>query len=100
MCLIDFEMPIDQDDDEYPNGSDLLLEKYDTSKNARAKRKRKNFDQEFKPNKKKNFDFCAFRDPVLFAGHLSENSVLILEKRWMEVAQNFDAPVHRHIFGT
>ncbi|KAG1361265.1 WD repeat-containing protein PCN [Cocos nucifera] len=100
MCLIDFGMPIDQDDDEYPKGSELLLEKHDSSKNARAKRKRKNFDQQFKPNKKKNFDFCAFKDPVLFVGHLSENSVLILEKRWMEVAQNFDAPVHRHIFGT
>ncbi|XP_008778520.1 WD repeat-containing protein PCN-like isoform X1 [Phoenix dactylifera] len=98
MCLIDFGMPINREDGEYPNGSDLL--KYDSSKNARAKRKRKNFDQESSPNKNKNFDFCAFGDPVLFVGHLSENNLLILEKRWMEVAQNFDAPVHRHIFGT
>ncbi|XP_072979529.1 WD repeat-containing protein PCN-like [Typha angustifolia] len=100
MCFVDFGMPVDQDDEELPNSSDPSLEKYESSKNARAKRKRKNLDEESRRNKRKNFDFCSFKDPVLFVGHLSENSLLIMEKRWMEVAQSFEAPIHRHIFGT
>ncbi|XP_072972619.1 WD repeat-containing protein PCN-like [Typha angustifolia] len=100
MCFIDFDMPIDQDDDELPNGSDILFDKYDINRNVRAKRKRKAPDEEPRQRKKMNFDICTFRDPVLFVGHLSENSLLIIEKQWMDVVKAFDAPVHRHIFGT
>ncbi|KAF5766592.1 hypothetical protein HanRHA438_Chr15g0729331 [Helianthus annuus] len=49
----------------------------------------------------KNFEFCAFREPVVFAGHLSKDSVSAIEKPWMQVVKGFDAkPVHRHIYGT
>lgn len=100
MCFIDFGMPVDQDDNELPNGSDTFLENNDAIKITRSKRKRKNPEEESKRTTKRNFDICSFRDPVLFVGHLSENSLLIVEKRWMDVVQSFDAPVHRHIYGT
>jgi len=99
MCLIDFGMPVGQDDYiKLPNGSNLLLEKHDASKNPKAKRKRK--IEESKPPMSKNFDFFTFSNPALFVGHLSENSVLVVEKPWEEVRKAFGAPVHRHIFGT
>ncbi|KAJ6851691.1 U3 small nucleolar RNA-associated protein 4-like protein [Iris pallida] len=99
MCLIDFGMPVGQDD-VLPNGPDISMGKYDSPKKAIAKRKRMNVDQECKPHTKKNFDFCSFRSPVLFVGYVSEKSLLVIEKRWTEVLQNFDSPVHRHIYGT
>lgn len=48
----------------------------------------------------RNFVLSTFKDPVLFVGHLSEHSLFVVEKSWMQVARTFDAPVHRHIFGT
>ncbi|OMO85087.1 hypothetical protein CCACVL1_10432 [Corchorus capsularis] len=40
-------------------------------------------------------------DPVLFVGHLSKHSILIIDKPWMAVVKSFDAPpVQRHIYGT
>ncbi|KAJ0967085.1 hypothetical protein J5N97_024002 [Dioscorea zingiberensis] len=98
MCVIDLEMPIDHDD-ELRKSFNLPLDKYETSKHVKANQKRKNRNQETKLHSKSS-DFCAFRDPVLFVGHLSENSLLMIEKQWMEVVQSFDAPVHRHVYGT
>jgi U3 small nucleolar RNA-associated protein 4 len=89
MCSIDFAMPVDRNDD------------YDS-----AFKKLQNFKRKFEldaeiNNGKKNFEFCAFRDPVLFVGHLSKNSALIIDKPWLQVVKTFDAsPVHRHIYGT
>ncbi|ONK63970.1 uncharacterized protein A4U43_C07F20780 [Asparagus officinalis] len=111
MCLIDFGMPVGEEEyPELPNGPNLSLEKYDSSKNIKAKRKRKIIDQEVKPlsidqevkplSKNKNFDFFAFRDQALFVSHLSETSLLVVEKSWDEVRKTFGAPVHRHIYGT
>ncbi|KAI0500598.1 hypothetical protein KFK09_018812 [Dendrobium nobile] len=99
MCLIDFGMPI-HEDDELNVGQDQLLDKQVISNNAKANRKRKKIDQEISFHKKRNFEFCAFKDPVFFVGHLSENSVFVLERQWVDVLKNFDAPVHRHIYGT
>lgn len=99
MCLIDFGMPIHQDD-ELNVSQDQLPDKQVMFNSAKAKRKRKEIVQEMNLPKKVNFEFCAFKDPVLFVGHLSENSVLALEKPWVDVVKNFDAPVHRHIYGT
>lgn len=99
MCLIDFGLPIDKDDDKgLSNGHDLALKKFqDSPITGILKRKLKAHDH----IGRKNFEFCAFRDPVLFVGHLSRNSVLILDKPWMEVIKTFDtAPVQRHIYGT
>ncbi|RWR77947.1 U3 small nucleolar RNA-associated protein 4 [Cinnamomum micranthum f. kanehirae] len=101
MCLIDFGMPVDEDNESLPNGVDPSSNKsFDSSRKPNLKRKRKDSSQEPQLNGKKNFDISAFKNPVLFVGHLSEESLLILEKPWLEVVQTFDAPVHRHIYGT
>ncbi|XP_009385680.2 WD repeat-containing protein PCN isoform X1 [Musa acuminata AAA Group] len=99
MCFIDFGLPVDQDDESSIH-SDLPLEKNDYNKIFGGKRKRKYLEQKSKPFNKKNFDFFAFRDPALFVSHMSDNSLLLIEKQWMEVVRNFDAPIHRHIYGT
>lgn len=49
---------------------------------------------------KKNFEFTTFSDPVLFVGHLSKNSLLLVDKPWLDIVKSFGTqPVHRHIFG-
>ncbi|KAJ6799663.1 U3 small nucleolar RNA-associated protein 4-like protein [Iris pallida] len=101
MCLIDFGMAVGQDDEDgLPNCPGTSLSKFDSPETATGKRKRKGIDEECKKLKKKNFDFFPFMSPVLFVGHISQNSLLVVEKRWMEVVQNFDAPVHKHMYGT
>lgn len=105
MCLIDFAKPLDRDDDnDLVNGEGSVLKKIlSTPVNGRTRTKRKviEFQTETKYRARKNFEFFPFREPVLFIGHLSENSLLIIEKPWREVVKTFDAPpVHRHIFGT
>ncbi|TVU45221.1 hypothetical protein EJB05_04697 [Eragrostis curvula] len=88
MCFIDFGLPV-VDDLQLPNGTSGL-----------TKQKRKAHDEELKQGKRNNFDFFAFKDPVLFVGHLLDSSILIVEKRWMDVVEGFGDPVHRHIYGT
>ncbi|XAR48433.1 hypothetical protein NMG60_11031255, partial [Bertholletia excelsa] len=90
MCWIDFGMPVDQDhENELVNGYNLELKSLPSP------------ELDPKQSAKKNFEFCAFKDPVLFVGHLSKNSVLIIDKPWLQVVKALDtAPVHRHIFGT
>lgn len=105
MCLIDFGMPIDRNDNhdrDLTNGQDSALKKLQNSAvNGRLKRKFKGHELETKQIGRKNFEFCAFRDPVLFVGHILKNSVLIIDKPWMQVVKTFDTePVHRHIYGT
>lgn len=95
--LFDFRMPEGCDDTPLANGQDLKLIKL---QNGRLKRKFKVHESETKEAGTRNFKFSYFRDPVLFVGHLSRNSLLIMEKPWMEVVRTFDAPVHRHIYGT
>lgn len=104
MCLIDFELPIGDDHDtDVANGQDLALKKLHNSSPAKGtlKRKLKGNDLDLKQIGRKNFEFCAFRDPVLFVGHLSRTSTLIIDKPWIQVVKTLDAqPVHRHIYGT
>ena len=91
MCLIDFGMPIDagEEHESVNNHASSTLKKL----------KRKQIES--KNGFRKNFEFCAFREPVLFAGYVSKESVLVIEKPWMQVVKAFDAqPVHRHIYGT
>ncbi|KAI3465249.1 hypothetical protein Pfo_021912 [Paulownia fortunei] len=100
MCLIDFGIPVDRDDD-----TDLATDQGLTSRtlhsNGVLKRKLKFYELETKHGGRKNFEFCAFRDPVLLVEHLSKNSLLVIDKQWTQVVETFDAqPVHRHIFGT
>nr|CAB3493327.1 unnamed protein product [Digitaria exilis] len=98
MCLIDFGLPV-VEDVELPNGS-RPAEKADAQKISKTKQKRKVRDEELKQEKKNNFNFFAFKDPVLFVGHLLDSSILIVEKRWMDVVKGFGDPVHKHIYGT
>lgn len=103
MCLIDFGMPVDQEDEgDLINGQDsAIIKKLQNSPiNGRLKRKLRESGLDTKLGDRKNFEFCAFRDPVLFVGHLSKNSLLIIDKPWADVVRTFSAPVHRHIFGT
>ncbi|KAJ3673400.1 hypothetical protein LUZ60_006774 [Juncus effusus] len=93
MCFIDFGMPVNQEDED----------ELDSDKITKLKRKRKNqikIDESKQQNKKKNFDFLPFKDPVWFVGHLNDGSLFIVEKKWMSVVKTFDAPVHRHTYGT
>ncbi|KAK9165361.1 hypothetical protein Scep_000552 [Stephania cephalantha] len=102
MCLIDFTKPLDQEDDcNLPNGLDISLKKLENSaNNAGMKRKLRDTGLHYRSKQKRNFDFVAFRDPVLFVGLLSDDSALVVEKPWRDIVGRFDAPVHRHIFGT
>ncbi|XP_020571588.1 U3 small nucleolar RNA-associated protein 4 homolog [Phalaenopsis equestris] len=99
MCLIDFGIPIHQDDEPNVN-QNQLLDKLVISNSTKMNKKRKKIDQQIHLHKKRNFEFCAFKDPVLFVGYLSENSVFVLERQWVDVVKSLDAPVHRHIYGT
>lgn len=101
MCSIDFGLPVDLDEEK-----DLVNFQVNSIRklanggmNGRSKRKLIVCETETKLSRK-NFEFFAFRDPVLFIGHLSKNSMLIMDKPWIEVVKTFDAPVHRHIFGS
>lgn len=99
MCLIDFGKPVKHDENNLMNGGALALDTLDHSKHALANGKRK------KPNHKakltdNNFAIVPFSDPVLFLAHLSEHSILVVEKPWVDVLQNFRAPVYRHLYGT
>jgi U3 small nucleolar RNA-associated protein 4 len=98
MCMIDFGMPIEDHECE----SDLAIRKLQNSAmKEHLKRKLRAQELEIKQAGRKNFEFCAFRDPVLFVGHISKNSVLIIDKPWLQVVKTFETqPVHRHIYGT
>ncbi|XP_062099566.1 WD repeat-containing protein PCN-like isoform X2 [Humulus lupulus] len=99
LCRIDFGLPVDQEDESgIANGQDGPVKSLGPP-NGSLKRKLR--DYQTKLLGRKNFDFVSFRDPVLFIGPLSNNSMLIIDKPWMEVVKNLDAPpIHRHIFGT
>lgn len=105
MCVVNFGLPVDWDEDcDFKDDKDLALKKLQYP-HVKGKRKHTNGSCEIMNNAKvssrKNFEFFAFRDPVLFVGHLSKGSVLIVDKSWMEVVKKMElAPVHRHIFGT
>ncbi|KAI3849570.1 hypothetical protein MKW92_028189 [Papaver armeniacum] len=102
MCFIDFEKLLAQDghDNCLANGvldsSSEVSQDVAANGNGKVNHKRKRENQ-----KNLNFNFSPFKDPALFVGHLSESSVLVIEKPWREVVQSFEAPpVHKHIYGT
>ncbi|CAA0809060.1 Transducin family protein / WD-40 repeat family protein [Striga hermonthica] len=97
MCLIDFGMPVDKED-----YADVANEQGLTRKlHSNGVLKRKLHELETKNGGRKNFEFCAFRDPVLYVEHLSKNSLLVIDKPWIGVLDTLDTqPVHRHVFGT
>lgn len=103
MCEIDFGSPVCQvDDHDIIVDLDAAMGKLSGSPlNKKIKRKLKGYDLKIKQNGKKNFEFRFFKNPVLFVGHLSKDSLFVMEKPWSQVVATFDAPpVHRHIYGT
>lgn len=101
MCSIDFGMPVDRDDNDLLSSLESTLEKLQNSTIERLKRKLISYELDSRHSGRNNFEVSALQDPVLFVGHLSENSILIIDKPWMRVVKTFDAPpVHRHIYGT
>ncbi|KAE9588474.1 hypothetical protein Lal_00003033 [Lupinus albus] len=88
MCLIDFGLPVEQDDNDTPNIQDPRAKNL---QNLSVKRKIKH----------KNFNVLPLENPVLFLAYMSKNSFFMIDKPWLEVVKNLEtAPVHRHIFGT
>ncbi|KAG8098064.1 hypothetical protein GUJ93_ZPchr0013g37257 [Zizania palustris] len=86
MCFIDFGLPVVLDG-QLPNSAVVSAEKTESQNGSKRKLKRKSRDEQPRQEKRNNFDFFAFKDPVLFVGHLSDNSVLMVEKRWMDVVE-------------
>ncbi|KAK8619322.1 hypothetical protein V6N13_133286 [Hibiscus sabdariffa] len=102
MCSIDFGKTVDED-----NESELVHEALLKLQGSLTKTKWKHLltdgrqKESKQTSRKSNFDIIGFRDPVLFVGHLARNTILVIEKPWMEVVKSFDtAPVERHIYGT
>lgn len=94
---------MDQDENELVNGQHTALRNLQSTPiiKGRLKRILRDGQTETRLSGRKNFEFFSFRNPVLFIGHLSKNSLLIIDKPWMEVVKTFGtSPVHRHIFGT
>lgn len=89
MCLIDFGLPVEQDDADILNAQDSMA------------RNLQNFVVKKRTRYRKNFEVLPLENPVLFLGHISKNSLLMIDKPWLEVVKRLEAPpVHRHIFGT
>jgi U3 small nucleolar RNA-associated protein 4 len=107
MCFIDFSKPVDSvvKEKDRITHMELSLDKFGTTKptklNLERKRRRKDIISDENSRLCKNFDFYAFEHPVLFVSHLSDGSLLSLEKKWMDVVKTFEAlPIHKHVYGT
>lgn len=96
--MIDFGMPVNKDDTDMSNGQGIMRKLHGNG----ALKKRKIQEIESKHHSgRKNFEFFAFRDPVLFVEYLSKNSLLVMDKSWGKVVSTFESqPVHRHIYGS
>ncbi|XP_024029029.1 U3 small nucleolar RNA-associated protein 4 homolog [Morus notabilis] len=102
LCWIDFGMPVDQEDESGTmSGQDTVARNLEGD-HVSGKLKRKLRDYQTKIIGRRNFEFINNgKAPILFVGHLSRNSILIMEKPWKEVIKTFETqPVDRHIFGT
>ncbi|KAF4379875.1 hypothetical protein G4B88_021008 [Cannabis sativa] len=96
LCRIEFGLPDDQGDESEMINGQVAVVKSLTSRGS-FKRKLRGYQTKLLCSN----DFVSFRDPVLFIGHLSNNSILILDKPWIEVVKDLEgAPIHKHIFGS
>ncbi|KAK8556583.1 hypothetical protein V6N13_064604 [Hibiscus sabdariffa] len=102
MCSIDLGMAVDEDDESVLVHEALLKLQGSLAKTKWKHLLRESCQKESKQTGgKNNIDIIGFRDPVLFIGHLARNSILMLDKPWMEVVKSYDtAPVERHVYGT
>lgn len=92
MCLIDFGLPVSQDEGEMLHTRDSVVK---NSPNINGKKKtkfRKNFE---------NFEVLPLeKDRVLYLSHISNSLFFMIEKPWSDVVNSLEVqPVHRHIFG-
>ncbi|XP_018476628.1 WD repeat-containing protein PCN isoform X2 [Raphanus sativus] len=108
-CLIDFGKPVEEDEEnDLPNGNlskslegKLVNMGLKLGKGSNRKRRLEEYQLEGKSKERKNFEILPSKHPVLFVGHLSKNSIMVIEKPWIEVVKSLDTqPVDRHIFGT
>ncbi|CAN6808654.1 unnamed protein product [Brassica oleracea] len=108
-CLIDFGKPVEEDEEnDLPNGNlskslegKLVNMGLKLGKGTNRKRRLEEYQLEAKGKERKNFEILPSKHPVLFVGHLSKNSIMVIEKPWIEVVKSLDTqPVDRHIFGT
>ncbi|KAK6160594.1 hypothetical protein DH2020_003975 [Rehmannia glutinosa] len=86
MCLIDLAIPADKDKD-----TDYATDWGKLHSNEVVKCKLEAYEVKSKRGGIQNSEFCAFRDPVLFVEHLSNNSLLVMDKPWTQVVKTFDA---------
>lgn len=107
--MIDFGKPVEEDEEnDFPNGNlsktlegKLVNMGLKLGKGKTRKRWLDEYQLKSKSNERKNFEILPSKHPVLFVGHLSANSVIVIEKPWMDVVKSLDTqPVDRHIFGS
>jgi len=110
MCLIDFRLPVKQDEGEMfhtrePDEGEMFRTRESVVKNSpnfnikKRTKFRKNI--EVLPKSFENFEVLPFeKDRVLYLSHISNNHFFMIEKPWSDVVSSLDVqPVHRHIYG-
>lgn len=123
MCRIDFSQPIEEDGEEMQeaeatgvkaigngkahvgsngngamvNGNGVMVK---VSSSARSKSKGLVEGGRGGSGESRSLVVVKMKDPVLFLGHTGPNSLLIVEKPWLEVLRQFPAPVARHVYGS
>ncbi|XP_058725108.1 WD repeat-containing protein PCN-like [Vicia villosa] len=106
MCLIDFGLPVNQDEGEKLHTQDSIVKSSPKINGKKRTKFRKNFDNvEVLPLEKKNFDNFEVlpleKDRVLYLSHISNSLFFMIEKPWSDVVNSLEVqPVHRHIYGT
>lgn len=100
MCLIDFGLPVEQDEGDMLNKQDSRsgnLQYFSVKKGTKRKFEVLPIDKPVR----RNFQVLPLENPVLFLAHTSKNSLFIVDKPWLQVVKSLEAPpVHRHIYGT
>ena len=95
MCFIDFKKPVPHDE-EAPLSSPAQNSVLSNGTGHSGKQQNGNCNG----SHNKNFVMVPFKDPVLFVGHISDESILIIEKPWVEAINELPPPVYRHLYGT
>ena len=90
MSFVDFKLPVPQDEVSLLNDGEVSNGVMQSNKHQNGTSKESN----------KNFVMVTFKDPVLFVGHVSKNSIVIVEKPWLEAVKQLPPPVYRHRYGT
>ena len=93
MCFIDFKMPVPEEEVSLLNADEEAIV------SNRAVNSSTHQNGSFKESHR-NFIMVPFKDPVLFMGHLSDKSIVIVEKPWLEAISQLPPPVYRHLYGT